>query len=168
MPRIVIRTRLRPDQVARVVAGLGARGADATSLQTAVGTIALNLIKRAFLAKSRGGTDDAGQSWKPLAPSTLAARRKGKGKGTPEILRDTGVLFESLSMGVASAAGGSGSVAVGTNDPKAIWLHHGTPTMPARPLWPAPVDWPDGWWLKMGKAARDVLVAILRRELGGG
>lgn len=32
-------------------------------------------IHRAFLVKSRGGTDETGTTWKPLKPETIAARR---------------------------------------------------------------------------------------------
>ncbi len=33
-----------------------------------------------------------GTGWKPLSPVTIAARRKGKGKGSVKILQDTGQL----------------------------------------------------------------------------
>ena len=36
------------------------------------------------------------QVWKPLSPMTIAMRRKGKGKGTPKILQDTGFLKRSI------------------------------------------------------------------------
>lgn len=159
MPRIVIRTRLSPAQVARLVAGL-AKGAlsgpDAAALQTAVGTVALAEIKRAFLQKSRGGTDEAGQTWAPLSPATVARKRKAKG-GT-RINRDTGALHGSLSLNVSASQG----AAIVADVPHAEYVHA------VRPLWPSPANWPSRWWLKMGAAARDVLVAILRRELGGG
>lgn len=53
-------------------------------------------IRERFDAFSKGGGD-----WPPLAPSTIARRRKGKGskkfkKGTIAILRDTGLLFSAL------------------------------------------------------------------------
>ncbi len=56
-----------------------------------------SFVQRRFVRYSRGGGN-----WKPLAPSTLRARRRGnKKKGIPgeashAILRDTGVLFAAL------------------------------------------------------------------------
>lgn len=37
------------------------------------------------------------EKWKELSPLTIMLRRKGKGSGTPKILRDTGRLFTSIS-----------------------------------------------------------------------
>jgi phage gpG-like protein len=158
MPRIVIRTRLSPEQVRRAVAALPAlaagRGApaDAQAVSTAVGLTLLNLVKRAFLVKSGGGTDEAGIKWAAHAPATVARR----GKGAP-LLRDKGILFNSLSMTLSRP----GEVGVGSNVPYAIHAHA------KRPLWPDPKDWPSRWWDVMGRAARDALVAVLRRTVGG-
>ncbi len=55
------------------------------------GKIYERFIRRRF-ARSGDGT------WRPLAPSTIASRRKGKGAGIPQILRDTGVLFRALTI----------------------------------------------------------------------
>ena len=51
-------------------------------------------IRERFDIFSKGGGN-----WAPLAPATIAARRKGKKrkKAKPAILRDTGVLFAALS-----------------------------------------------------------------------
>jgi phage gpG-like protein len=38
--------------------------------------------------------------WKPLAASTIRARRKGKGKGSARILQDTRELHKSLMPGI--------------------------------------------------------------------
>ncbi len=46
-------------------------------LQLRLGMVALALIKSAFIEKSQGGTDGAGEKWPPLAPSTIARRRLG-------------------------------------------------------------------------------------------
>jgi phage virion morphogenesis protein len=43
------------------------------------------------------GTDKG--KWKELRPITLALRRKGKGKGSPRILQDTGLLRQSIFPG---------------------------------------------------------------------
>lgn len=52
----------------------------------------LGFTRERFVRMSRGG-------WAPLAASTIKARRKGAGSGTPAILRDTGTLFGALSPG---------------------------------------------------------------------
>ena len=52
--------------------------------------------RRRFAKLSKGG----GGEWAPLAPSTIAGRRKGKGSGSPNILRDTGTLFGALTVGL--------------------------------------------------------------------
>lgn len=44
------------------------------SFKTAFGVALLDQIHRAYIVKSEGGTDDLGQKWKPLAPSTIAQR----------------------------------------------------------------------------------------------
>lgn len=59
--------------------------------------------------------DPWGQPWKPLRPSTLRARRKGKGGGTAKILRDTGVLSNSIS----ARRTGPLTVEIGTTTPYA-------------------------------------------------
>jgi phage virion morphogenesis protein len=45
----------------------------------------------------RDQKDPWGQPWAPLKPSTIRARRKGKGGGSTKILRDTGVLSNSIT-----------------------------------------------------------------------
>jgi phage gpG-like protein len=61
----------------------------------AAGAIYLGSMRERYVRAARGdGT------WLPLAPSTIAGRRKGKGSGGKvEILRDTGILLNSLSLG---------------------------------------------------------------------
>jgi phage gpG-like protein len=61
------------------------------------------------------------QKWAPLSPNTIAARRKGKGAGGAQILRDTGHMAMSFTMEV-----GANRVEVGTADQKAAWHHGGT------------------------------------------
>lgn len=45
----------------------------------AVGAEVLDLVSTAFIKKSAGGTDEAGDRWKPLSPYTVAYRRKRPG-----------------------------------------------------------------------------------------
>lgn len=49
-------------------------------------------VQRRFDQYSKGGGN-----WPPLAPSTIARRKKGSGKGKVAILRDTGLLFNALA-----------------------------------------------------------------------
>jgi hypothetical protein len=48
-----------------------------------LGMTALDKIKHAFLVKARGGTDEAGDRWAPLLPSTIAYNRKHPGVPFP-------------------------------------------------------------------------------------
>ncbi len=66
-------------------------GAAAKAMMVRCGTVALGRIMRAFIEKSRGGTDEAGDSWKPLKPTTIAyGRRHRKKPGNP---RTQGPVF---------------------------------------------------------------------------
>jgi hypothetical protein len=104
------------------------------------------------------------------------------GSAGVEILRDTGLLFNSLSPGVAADAGGTnppkpphqvfrvspGLVIVGTNRKGAASQHRGIPgRLPQRRLWPAPARWPASWWNELLEACTlgvaDLIVYLLRR-----
>lgn len=220
----------------------------ADALMVRCGLALLGHIRAAFVAKSRGGTDEAGDSWKPLSPKTVAySRRNRKVFGDPgasrlfsraksmpwvpksvgragfapsyaltdkqrerwwevyrqqlarfrgnkgsaakvawatvkregattlmeqfggmkvDILRDTGLLLNSLSPGVGSAEQvfrvGTGEVVVGTNRKWAAVHHHGSKDgrIPQRRLWPDPARWPVSWWLDIAETARSGLVDI--------
>ena len=75
--------RATPQQVkdatrAAVAAATGAgpdSGGNGRALALAVGMECLSIIKTAFIAKSNGGADEAGETWEPLSPKTIAARR---------------------------------------------------------------------------------------------
>ncbi len=57
----------------------------AKAMMLRCGLAILGRIKAAFITKSRGGTDEAGESWKPLSPKTIAysvTRQRGKGGRT--------------------------------------------------------------------------------------
>ena len=63
-----------------------------------------------------------GQKWRALSPVTVRRRKKGRGAGGAQILRDTGRLRASVSGGRMSGGGlgsirrtGANDVAVGTN-----------------------------------------------------
>ncbi len=223
----------------RPVSGLGSA---VRQLYVRMGLAALDLIQQAFVVKSRGGTDEAGDRWQPLAPSTIV-RRNARPRTRPrdryhpsaaltpkqrerwwflykrglvwyrgdkahaaaaawvklraeggartlrdrfsiggqvEILRDTGLLKNSLSPGVsADAAGaspprvkaqvfrlGRGEVIVGTNRQGAAAHHRGLGHVPRRPLWPDPSRWPARWWAVIAGQLRQGIDDITARALG--
>lgn len=102
-------------------------------------------IRQRFLRLSRGGGE-----WPPLKQSTIKARRKGKGDGSPAILRDTGALMASLQpslgtggliqqtprpLGFTAFLGGGGTYKSGpTLTQVATWQHEGAGRLPARPI----------------------------------
>ena len=75
-----------------------------------------------------------------------------------EILRDTGLLLNSLSPGVASPNQifrvGPGYVIMGTNRKGAKAHHEGTGNVPQRKLWPDPDKWPRKWWADIVEQAK--------------
>ncbi len=89
------------------------------------------------------------------------------GDASVEILRDTGLLLNSLSPGVPGNVPdqifrtGAGEVIIGTNRKGAARQHK------TRPLWPDPADWPDAWWEDIEATARtgmiDILIYLLTR-----
>lgn len=245
-PPRVVTTHATPQDVLRALrqvprAASGRRvptgwGAVTRQLYVRVGLQALDLIQQAFVVKSRGGTDEAGERWQPLAPSTVARRNakprrrprgtthpsaaltpkqrqrwwelykrglawfKGDkahaaagawvklraeggartlaekfGLGQVEILRDTGLLKNSLSPGVPPDAAGSspprvkhqvfrlgrGEVTIGTNRQGAAAHHRGLGHVPERRLWPRVSRWPARWWqLILGQLRQGVVEVI--------
>ncbi len=55
-------------------------GTIVNAVMTRIGLAILAHIKKAFIAKSTGGTDEAGDRWAPLSPKTIAARLRKRGK----------------------------------------------------------------------------------------
>lgn len=197
-----------------------------------VGLAALGRIKRAFVVKARGGTDEAGGSWQPLSPKTVAYSRRGRSRAEKkratrpsqaltaaqqkkwwglyrqalarfkgdkghaaayawwvlkktgvqtlfekysnrrvEVLRDTGLLLNSLSPGYSGSeqvfSVANGEVLIGTNRKGAAAHHRGVPgRLPQRRLWPDPADWPPAWWQDLLEQARagvlDLALSLLR------
>lgn len=90
-----------------------------------------------------------------------------------EILRDTGLLLNSLTPGVQSAnqifRTGAGEILIGTNRKWAAVHHHGVPgQIPQRRLWPSPRNWPQSWWTGLIEQARmgilDLVSDLLKRR----
>jgi len=80
-------------------------------------------------AKAAIGDPHNGMQWPPLKPETVARKPAGN---TP--LLETGELRDSIEHRVIS----HNHVAIGTNDPKAIFHEFGTSRIPPRPfLWGA-------------------------------
>ena len=209
-----------------------AGGPEAEAMMMRCGLVLLGHIRQAFIVKARGGVDEAGDSWQPLSPKTIAyskTRQRGRGGRTKaekgrasrpsqaltqkqqdrwwdiyrrqlriykgdkghaaavawlilkkegvqtlvdkygrrkvEILRDTGLLLNSLSPGVISDNSvfriAPGMVIIGTNRKGAVAHHKGIPgKLPQRRLWP-PVDkWPDSWWEDIREQAVQGLLEI--------
>lgn len=239
----VVNVRMGRAELTRVlrklpeIAAGGGEGQNlAAALLVRVGMTILSRIRAAFVVKSRGGTDEAGERWKPLKPETIAYSRRHPGiprkrpgsapsymltekqkqrwyklygqflaayKGDKghaaahawfilksegaktllgtygstqvEILRDTGLLINSLTPGidVSSMASvppkkphqvfqlGKGEVIIGTNRKGAAAHHHGVPgRLPQRRLWPEPRKWPRSWWQDALEQARQGLIHI--------
>lgn len=223
----------------------------------------LEKVKLAFIAKSRGGTDEAGISWPPLSREYLAyGRRFGRGEQAAlkaaaglgranrfapggnkglltasqlkrwnqvfassmkwlqargesleeakghaaaiawstvkkegartkldvfgsrqvEILRDTGVLFNSLSPGELSASGADaayqapdgqivehhpGELIVGTNVAYAAAHHKAKNPRRRRPLWPEADQIPQAWWSYFSRQAAGGMRFAVELIVGG-
>lgn len=235
--------------VAQVPASLLTGDAAARAMLTRMGFALLARVRRAFIMKARGGTDEAGDRWVPLKPSTIAYSRgrrtktekardampsqaltkkqntrwwalyrqglamydgdKGaaakrawgilKREGVVtlfqkyhtrrvEILRDTGLLLNSLSPGIAPPTSSkrratakpppvdasmavvaqsperifrieTRAVIIGTNRRGAAAHHRGVPgRLPQRRLWPRPGRWPPSWWQDIMGAVKEGII----------
>jgi hypothetical protein len=152
---VSMRVKARRADVKRVLrtlpAVLAGKSSDPTGLARALslrlGMTALAFVKQAFVEKASGRADESGLKWKPLAPSTIAGRRKGPNAGTVQIGRDTGILMNSLSPGASDNVleARPGLASVGTSVPYAEFFHA------ERPLWPAPDKWPKRWLDELAK-----------------
>lgn len=230
-------------------------GPIADAMMTRAGMALLGRIKQAFIAKARGGTDEAGDRWKPLKKETIAySRRHRKKEGNPQdsrvfsqakskpwiprsnkrakygpsyaltkrqnerwwevyrrqlaiykgnrghaaavawiilkgegattlmeqygnmqvdILRDTGLLLNSISPGVASPNRvfrvGLGEVIVGTNRKWAKLHHEGGKRVPQRRLWPEVNRWPQSWWIdileQINSGMMDLAVFLIKNSV---
>lgn len=210
-----------------------AHGPIANEVLVRCGLALLGRIRAAFVVKSRGGTDEAGESWQPLSPRTIAyskTRQRGRGGRTRtekkrgshpsqalsakqqarwwevyrrqlaiyrgnrshaaavawlvlkqegaktlvdkyghrqvEILRDTGLLLNSLSPGHVGGDQvfrvGGGEVVVGTSRKGARGHHEGVPgRLPQRRLWPEPANWPRAWWDDIRDQVKQGMVDII-------
>jgi hypothetical protein len=133
-------------------------------------------VYRRALAAFRGDKGHAAaQAWwvlKKLGATTLLEKYGGR---RVEILRDTGLLLNSLSPGYGGPEQvlrtGRGEVVVGTNRKGAAAHHEGVPgRLPQRRLWPEPSRWPASWWRDILEAARggliDLTLSVIRHQGG--
>ncbi len=234
-----IHTRATNDALRQLLSKLPADARSADGILTRVGLAILGRIKRAFVTKARGGTDEAGDRWQPLSPKTVAysrTRQRGKGGRTKaekkrpnfpsqalnakqqeqwwqvyrralawrkgdkafaariawsvlkklgaqtllmkyggrnvEILRDTGLLLNSLSPGSGTPEQvfkvGGGAVTVGTNRKGAAGHHNGIPgRLPQRRLWPSPGKWPKNWWDDLLATVREGILEMATQRIRG-
>lgn len=204
----------------------------AGSIMARCGTVLLGRIRRAFIVKARGGTDEAGDRWAPLKPQTIAySKTRSRGRGgrlqierrrgarpsqaldsrqserwwdlyrqglrifnndkasaakrawailkregartlldkyghrQVEILRDTGLLLNSLSPGVSTIDQVfriyRGEVIIGTNRKGASAHHNGVRgKLPKRRLWPPPNKWPSAWWQDLADEVQQGMVEV--------
>lgn len=118
MPEIVIHTRASRASVIAAVHTIPQEvcGSSPTAVTTLtnIGITTLEHIRKAFIVKSRGGTDEAGDRWEPLAPSTIAARRSKnktkKPKSKPTVsLKGTAGSAERRIHSVIKGSKGKGS-----------------------------------------------------------
>lgn len=106
-------------------------------------------------------------AWADAKKSGVRTKLDVFGNRTVEILRDRGILFNSLSPGVLAESGPDasysppdqqhveqrpGELAVGTNVAYAGYHQNGK-----RPLWPKDGNLPGGWWEEILDAARSGL-----------
>lgn len=96
-------------------------GNEARAVLLRAGVALLGRIRRAFVAKSRGGTDEAGDRWAPLSPKTVAyGRRAGRTRsqrGRPDrpsqalTARQQSRWWELYRQGLAMYGGDRGKAA---------------------------------------------------------
>lgn len=198
MTQVSVRTRLSRKEIKNVINNIPKElrtGPLSQELMQEVGMVILGLIKKAFITKARGGTDESGLRWAPLSPVTIARRLgrtrpkpkkkagyKGiKGKapadfdkyaGSVEILIDSGKLLDSLTPASTSddqvLNAGNGTVAVGTSVEYASKHHHGIPgKLPRRRLWPEPNKWPKSWWNEILNEIRTAIMDLVVDKVRG-
>jgi hypothetical protein len=131
----------------------------------------LSIIKEAYVIKSRGGTDAAGEWWPDISEITKRIKKSDL------ILIDKSRLIASLSPIEGSIPDGQvlnhrpDGFDVGTNikSEKGVpypYLHHeGKGGMKKRRLWPEPADWPAEWNKLMIDQLRDAIIAVMVERL---
>lgn len=136
--------------------------------------------RNAFRSEPDASGHAAAAAWRVLKSEGAETLMSVYGNTKVEILRDTGLLFNSLSPGVAITPGmirpprkanqifrvGPGQVIIGTSRKWASTHHRGVPgRIPQRRLWPEPSRWPTSWWTDILEQAQqgavDIAIALL-------
>jgi hypothetical protein len=141
-------------------------------------------LYKAFLGAFHNKAHAAAAAWvvsKDEGATTIMATY---GSLKVQILRDTGILFNSLGPGVTPGEAPPpvppptvpkqvfriprGEVILGTNRRWAGVHHKGSRNghIPARPLWPDPTRWPTRWWGQILTQATHGLIDIAAYLLG--
>jgi hypothetical protein len=126
----------------------------------------------------------AARAWRILKEDGAKTLLGEYGHVKVQILRDTGLLLNSLSPGVVVGDARppvppplpprqifrrtQGAVIVGTNRRFAGAHHNGVPgRIPQRRLWPKPSNWPSRWWTALAAQAKmgvvDIVAWLLRK-----
>lgn len=120
-------------------------------------------------------------AWNVLKREGAQTKLQVYGSRQVEILRDTGILFNSLSPGQLSTSDASasytppdgqicevvpGEVVLGTNVEYAKYHHHGNGKR-SRKLWPDADQIPESWWQDMAEQAAGGLRAAIVAIIGG-
>ncbi len=137
---------------------------------------------RRYLGRYNGDkTHAARAAWAVLKASGVRTLLDMYGDTAVDILRDTGLLFNSLTPGCDPAVARPvppqveeqvfqvlpGEVIIGTSRKWAWTHHHGIPgKLPQRRLWPAPARWTPSWWETITEQASAGLEEIARFLLG--
>ena len=142
---MAIEVKVKIDGLDRLRKAIQANPALGRDIAAAWSTIYRAFVRQRFVAQSRGGGE-----WPPLAASTVARRRKGRGNGSPAILRDTGALLAALQpalgnegllqatprpLGFTATLGGGRSYKNGATLVEVATYHHeGAGRLPARTI----------------------------------
>ena len=249
-PETIIRVRAKRAQVRKILRTLPNPGSNDGGITKLIllrmGLALLGRIRKAFIDKARGGSDEAGERWPKLSPKTIAYKRRhpglppqkarGQDRFRPswiltkdqredwwniyrrglaryhgdkshaaalawflikargattileqygdrqvEILRDTGLLLNSLSPALEADNATHvppvpyqvfkvqrRDVIVGTRRKGALRHHLGMPgRVPQRRLWPRPHRWPASWWTDMTEQAKQGIIELILYLLKG-
>lgn len=134
-------------------------------------------LYRIGLARSKGDKNKAAQyAWAAIKREGAKTLLSEYGNTKVDILRDTGLLLNSLSPGINPGSienqvfrANPGEVIIGTNRKGAKAHHEGIPgRLPQRRLWPDPANWPDSWLKDIEDQAKqgvmEIFLATLRNS----
>lgn len=134
-------------------------------------------LYRTGLARFRGDKGRAAKlAWAVMKGEGAKTLIGTYGNTAVQILRDTGLLLNSLTPGLSPEGDvpsspptvenqvftlGSSDVIVGTNRKHAATHHEGKGHVPQRRLWAEPSQWPQTWWNDISDAGKTGMVDIL-------